>query len=77
MKPGDLRQFKDGLTGSARTQSVAGRPFMVLETATVAAAATTWNPPALRVSFLIDGRIERGWGGDWVESNSEVVDESR
>ena len=70
MKPGDLRQFKDGLTGSARTQSVAGRPFMVLE------AATTWNPPALRVSFLIDGRIERGWGGDWVEQNSEVIDEA-
>ncbi len=70
MKPGDLRQFKDGLTGSARTQSV----FMVLETATVAAAATTWTTN--RVSFLIDGRIERGWSGDWVESNSEVLNEA-
>lgn len=70
MQPGDLRKFKEGLTGSARTQSVAGRPFMILE------AATTWNPPALRVSFLIDGRIERGWGGDWVEQNSGVIDEA-
>ena len=71
MKPGDLRQFKDGLLGSAHTlmRSVAGRPFMVLE---VGETLTT-----SMVSFLIDGRIERGWGGDWVESNSEVVDESR
>ena len=75
MQPGDLRRFKDGLLGSARTQSVAGRPFMVLETATVAAAATTWTTN--RVSFLIDGRIERGWGGDWVESNSEDLNETR
>ena len=69
MQPGDLRRFKDGLLGSARTQSVAGRPFMVLE------AATTWTTS--RVSFLIDGRIERGWSGDWVESNSEVIHETR
>ena len=38
---------------------------MVLEAATTETAS--W------VSFLIDGRIERGWSGVWVESNSEVI----
>ena len=70
MKPGDLRQFKDGLTGSARTQSVAGRPVMILEVG-ARRGRPSW------VSFLVDGRIERCWGGDWVESNSETIDESR
>ena len=69
MKSGDLRKFKEGLTGSALTQRVIGRPFMVLE---VGETLTT-----SMVSFLIDGRIERGWGGDWVESNSEVIHETR
>ena len=69
MKPGDLRKFKDRLFSSPRAEQVAGRPFMVLEAATT--ETTSW------VSFLIDGRIERGWGGDWVEVNSEVIDESR
>ena len=69
MKPGDLRQFKDELRTSAHASKVAGRPFMVLEAATTETAS--W------VSFLVDGRIESGWGGDWVESNSEIIDESR
>ena len=69
MKPGDLRQFKDELRTSAHASKVAGRPFMVLEAATTETAC--W------VNFLIDGRIERGWGGDWVEQNSEVIHESR
>lgn len=68
MKPGDLRQFKDGLTGSARVNDVAGRPFMILETATT--ETVSW------VSFLIDGRVNRGWSGDWAESNSEVLNEA-
>ena len=74
MKPGDLRKFKEGLTGSARTQSVAGRPFMVLETAWSPGVATTWTTN--RVSFLIDGRLEKGWGYNWVEQHSEVIDEA-
>ena len=69
MKPGDLRRFKEGMTGSARCQQLRGQTFMVLETST-----TEWTRWA---SFLIDGRIERGWGGDWVESNSEVIHETR
>lgn len=64
MKPGDLRRFSDRLTGSPRTVAVVGRPFMVLE------ASST------QVSFLVDGRIERGWGSDWVIENSEVLDAS-
>ena len=69
MKPGDLRRFSDKLVGSPYDGVDAGRPFMVLEVGE--------TPKTSMVSFLIDGRIERGWGGDWVESNSEVVDESR
>lgn len=69
MKVGDLRRFKEGMTGSARCQQLRGHPFMVLETWTSETAS--W------VSFLVDGRIESGWGGDWVESNSETIDESR
>ena len=69
MKPGDLRRFSDKLVGSPSVGDVAGRPLMVLEVGE--------TPKTSMVSFLIDGRIERGWGGDWVESNSEVVDESR
>ena len=69
MKVGDLRRFKEGLTGSARCQQLRGHTFVVLETAT--------SETARWVTFLIDGRIEGGWGGDWVESNSEVIDESR
>jgi hypothetical protein len=68
MKPGDLRRFKEGLDGSARCQQLRGHPFMVLETATTETAH--W------VTFLVDGRIERGWGGDWVESNSETIHEA-
>jgi len=69
MKPGDLRRFSDKLVGSAQVNDAAGRLFIVLEVGE--------TPKTSMVSFLIDGRIERGWGGDWVESNSEVVDESR
>ena len=67
MKPGDLRRFKDKLTGSPRTHALLGRPFMVLEAG--GTETSHW------VSFLVDGRIERGWGGDWVIENSEVIDE--
>jgi hypothetical protein len=64
MKPGDLRRFKDNLGGS-----IAGRLFMVLTYS--ATDLSSW------VSFLIDGRIERGWTGDWVIDSSEVLNETR
>lgn len=62
MKPGDLRRFNDDLEAS-----ITGRLFMVLTYS--ATDLSSW------VSFLVDGRIERGWTGDWVIDNSEVVNE--
>ena len=69
MKPGDLRRFKDFRNGSARSLQLVGRPFMVLEAG--GTETSHW------VSFLVDGRIERGWGGDWVKQNSEAISETR
>jgi len=69
MKLGDLRRFKDNVRNSAEILTglpFAGRTFMVLEMET--------NGPICSVSFLIDDRIERGWGGHWVERSSEVFD---
>ena len=68
MKPGDLRRFKDFRNGSARSLQLIGRPFVVLEAAEAERRADAW------VSFLVDGRLEKGWGYDWVESNSEAID---
>ena len=64
MNPGDLRRFNDDLDGS-----IADRLFMVL-------TYDATDLPSL-VSFLVDGRIERGWTGAWVIDNSEVLNESR
>lgn len=76
MNPGDLRRFNDDV-GARHEPGVrhdfaelyAGRPFMVLTYR--ATDLSSW------VSFLIDGRIERGWTGDWVIDNSEALDASR
>ena len=67
MKPGDLRCFKNFRNGSARSLQLIGRPFMVLE-------VDPASPDARRMAFLVDGRLEKGWGYDWVESNSEAID---
>lgn len=52
---------------SAHTQRVAGQTFVVIN----ASSDSAW------VSFLIEDRVERGWGYEWVELNSEVVSESQ
>ena len=67
MKPGDLRRFKDG------KDELDGRSFMVLE---VRAAKLVEPRGDLRVDFLIDGRIETGWGYSWLQKHSEALDEA-
>ena len=64
MKPGELRRFKDG------KDELDGRSFMVLE---VRAAKLVEPRGDLRVDFLIDGRIETGWGYSWLQKHSEVL----
>jgi len=71
MQPGDLRRFKDNVRNTAEIltgRPFAGRTFMVLE------VETTMDGLISSVSFLIDDRIEHGWGGYWVERSSEVFD---
>ena len=74
MKPGDLRQFKDGLRTAPRGaghrgERCSGRPFMVIEIG--GAQKSPW------VSFLVGSHLEEKWGYEWVEKNSEPVDETR
>lgn len=64
MKRGDLCKFKDAL------DELDGRSFMVLE---VRAAKLVEPRGDLRVDFLIDGRIETGWGYSWLQKHSEVL----
>jgi hypothetical protein len=67
MNPGDLRRFKDKLAPTPAVHprdEVTGRSFMVID---------IWRYGVERVSFLVDGRIERGWTCDWVIDNSEVA----
>jgi hypothetical protein len=63
MKPGDLRQFKDGKRARDLGRSHAGRTFMVLR-------------EGAGVDILIDGRVETGLGYFWVADNSEVLSEA-
>ena len=65
MQPGDLRRFKDG------KDELDGRSFMVLE---VRAAKLVEPRGDLRVDFLIDDRIETGWGYPWLQKHSEALD---
>ena len=68
MRKGDMRRFLPEIrAGSVHTQRVAGQTFVVLD----ASSDSAW------VSFLIEDRVERGWGYEWVELNSEVVSESQ
>ena len=63
-----MRRFLPEIrAGSAHTNRVAGQTFVVLD----ASSDSAW------VSFLIEDRVERGWGYEWVELNSEVVSESQ
>ena len=68
MKRGDLCKFKDAL------DELDGRSFMVLE---VRAAKLVEPRGDLRVDFLIDGRIETGWGYSWLQKHSEVLNAAR
>jgi hypothetical protein len=65
MKPGDLRQFKDGKRARDLGRSHAGRTFMVLREGAGAG-----------VDILIDGRVEADLGYFWVKDSSEVLSEA-
>ena len=60
MKQGELLRFKDDLQSAAVVARCSGRPFMLLEVV----GDAEW------VSFLIDGRVEPGWGYKFVAENS-------
>lgn len=64
MKVGDLRQFKEDLKSAAIVARCSGRPFMLLEVL----GAPEW------VSFLIDGRVESGWGYTFVAESSTPLE---
>jgi len=64
MKSGELRRFKDGLKSAADVARCSGRPFMLLEVRSHA----EW------VSFLIDGRVESGWGYTFVADSSTPLE---
>ncbi len=66
MKVGDLCRFKDGLVGAAAVQRCSGRTFIVLEVFKLRDGSRT-------TSILLDGKVEAGWGGSWIEDNSEVI----
>jgi len=64
MKSGELRRFKDDMWSSAAVSRCSGRPFMLLEV----------RSPVEWVSFLIDGRVESGWGYTFVEQSSTSLE---
>jgi hypothetical protein len=67
MRKGDLRRFRglDRLAShsSPSWEAVAGRTFLVVS----ATGEADW------MSFLIDGRLEEGWGYRFVQEHSEVI----
>ena len=69
MKPGDLRRFKDGLSGSATVEQCSGLVFMVLK-------VDRYSDGARSADILLEGKVDPGWGGNWIEDNSEVISES-
>ena len=71
MKPGDLRRFKDDVGdayGSPMTR-ITGRLLMVQEVFQSSGSSPT-------VTILIDGRLEAGWGYQWVKDNTEALNEN-
>ncbi len=64
MKPGDLRQFKPDLDFGPRVHRLSGQAFVLLEVELHA----DW------VSFLVDGRVERGWGYEFVAGYSRALE---
>ena len=71
MKPGDLRQFKDGKRARDLGSTHAGRTFMVLREQHGARGVIFDG-----VDILIDGRVESDLGYFWVADNSEVLSEA-
>ena len=69
MRPGDLCRFKDGLSGSTVVERCAGLTFMVLD-------VFTYSDGGRSINILIDGLTDPGWGGKWIEDNSEVLSEA-
>ena len=69
MKPGELRRFKDGLGGSAIVEQCSGLVFMVLK-------VDRYSDGARSADILLEGKVDPGWGGNWIEDNSEVISES-
>ena len=72
MKKGELRRFSDELITETHGKRVQDRTFMILDVYPLKD-----RDGELVVNFLIDGRVEQGWGIDWVARNSEVLNETR
>lgn len=64
MKHGDLRRFKDDLVDPLR-----GHAFTVLKVDVALGGV-------LLVDILVDGRIEKELGHQWVKDNSEALNEN-
>ena len=69
MKPGDLRRFKDDLVALAHEEDYRGHVFTVLK-------VDVAQPGPLLVDILVDGKIEKEWGHQWVKDNSEALNEN-
>ena len=70
MKTGDLRRFNDNLVTLSFEENYEGCFFTVLTVVSLYG-----DTPV--VDILVNGRIEKEWGYQWVESNSEPLDEAR
>lgn len=69
MKQGELRRFKDVLCGSDLVEQCSGLFFMVLK-------VDRYSDGGLWADILLEGKIDPGWGGNWIEENSEVLNEA-
>ena len=66
MKPGELRRFDDmSNSGNHDSRRVSGRIFMVIKEG---------METEQDVGILLDGVLESGWGYDWVNIRSEVIE---
>lgn len=69
MKPGDLRRFREDLVEPAHEENYGGHAFTVLKVDVAPGGV-------LLVDILVDGRIEKEWGHQWVKENSEALNEN-
>ena len=70
MKPGDLRRFREDLVTLDHEEDCSGHAFVVLNVDVAPGGV-------LLVDVLVDDRVEKEWGHQWVKDNSEPLDETR